>query len=76
MFVSGSMRMILERLPSKVACYLLGHVSPWPAPAQIRCMVFHALETPEDETSPGDGGNSPDADPNAEKNAGGEGTIV
>lgn len=29
-------------------------------------------ETPEDETSPGDGRNSPDADPNSEKNAGGE----
>lgn len=30
------------------------------------------LETPEDETSPGNDGNSPEADPNSAKNAGGE----
>lgn len=30
------------------------------------------LETPEDETPSGDDGNSPDANPNSGKNAGGE----
>lgn len=46
---------------------MLGHVSP------LVCVSTYkkdsVLETPESETSPGDDGNSPDANPNSGKNA-------
>lgn len=62
--------MILEKPHSKVACFLPGHVFPLAClGTDKKCSM---LETPEDETSPGDGGNSPDANPNPGKNAGGE----
>ena len=51
-FVWESMRRILERLQSKVACYLLGHVSPLacPSPDQMHgvpCMKHQRMKPPQ-----------------------------
>lgn len=67
MFVWVNTRTILERSEFPSSCWgvsLLVCIST----DKKRSM----LETPEDETSPGDDGNSPEANPNSGKNADGE----
>lgn len=61
------------RTPAVQGCLLLARARLSPGLPQPRSDAWCSMhETPEDETSPGDGRNSPDADPNSEKNAGGE----
>lgn len=68
-FVRVNTYTILERPRSEVP-FLVGCVSPLVC---ISTDKKHSmLETPEDETSPGDDGDSPDANPNSGKNADGE----
>lgn len=66
-FAWVNMHMILERPRAEVPFFKLGPVS------LLVCVStdekHSMLETQEDETSPGDDGNSPDANPNSGKNA-------